>query len=43
MRHDKKRHEGRLHFVLLEAPGRPVVTDDVDTNDVLHVLGTLNP
>jgi len=43
MRHDKKRHAGRLRFVLLRDVGRPFVTDDVDDADVLAVLATLNP
>jgi 3-dehydroquinate synthase len=43
MGRDKKRRQGRLRFVLLAAAGRPVVTDDVDPDDVLHVLATLNP
>jgi 3-dehydroquinate synthetase/shikimate kinase len=43
MGRDKKRRKGRHRLVLLEAPGRPLVTDDVDADDILSVLASLNP
>jgi 3-dehydroquinate synthetase len=38
---DKKRHRGRLRFVLPRAVGDAVVIDDVPEADVLAVLETV--
>jgi shikimate kinase / 3-dehydroquinate synthase len=38
MRHDKKRRQSRLRFVLLRDVGEPLIVDDVDDSDVLDLL-----
>jgi 3-dehydroquinate synthase len=38
MRHDKKRRQSRLRFVLLKDVGSPFVADDVSDSEVLDVL-----
>jgi 3-dehydroquinate synthetase len=43
MRRDKKRRGGRLRFVLLRDIGDPIVTDEIDTDEVVAVLESLNP
>lgn len=43
MRRDKKRRGGRLHLVLLRDVGDVIVTDDVDGDDLVAVLDSLNP
>ena len=43
MRHDKKRRGGRLRFVLLRDVGDAVVTDEVAGDDLVAVLGSLQP
>jgi 3-dehydroquinate synthase len=43
MRRDKKRRGGRLRFVLLRGVGDVVVTGDVSGDDLVAVLGSLNP
>ena len=43
MRRDKKRRGGRLRFVLLRDVGDVFVTDDVSSDDLEAVLGSLNP
>lgn len=42
MRHDKKRRDGHLRFVLLRAIGDPVLADHVDPDDVRTVLASLS-
>ncbi len=41
IRNDKKRRDGRLRFVLLEAVGRPVVRDDVGESPVRSAFESL--
>lgn len=38
MRLDKKNREGRLRLVLLEAPGRAVIRDDIEPETILELL-----
>ena len=38
MRHDKKRRNARLRFVLLRDVGEPLVSDDISDPDILEVL-----
>ncbi|MDT8449664.1 MAG: 3-dehydroquinate synthase [Wenzhouxiangellaceae bacterium] len=38
MRLDKKNREGRLRLILLEAPGRAVIRDDIEPETVLELL-----
>ncbi|HET7846223.1 MAG TPA: 3-dehydroquinate synthase, partial [Acidimicrobiia bacterium] len=41
MRHDKKRRQSRLRFVLLKDVGEPVISDDVEDSDVFEVLESM--
>jgi 3-dehydroquinate synthase len=42
MGRDKKRKAGRLRFVLLEAPGRPVIRDDVTMEELRSAFDALH-
>ena len=41
MRHDKKRRQSRLRFVLLRDVGDPFISDDVDDSEILVVLESM--
>jgi 3-dehydroquinate synthase len=41
MRHDKKRRQSRLRFVLLRDVGDPFISDDVDDSEILAVLDSM--
>jgi shikimate kinase / 3-dehydroquinate synthase len=41
MRHDKKRRQSRLRFVLLRDVGDPFISDDVDDSEILAVLESM--
>ena len=41
MKHDKKIRQGRMVFVLLEGPGRPVLTHDVTPDELARALSEL--
>jgi 3-dehydroquinate synthetase len=38
MRHDKKRRQSRLRFVLLKDVGEPLISQDVEDSEVLELL-----
>jgi 3-dehydroquinate synthase len=38
MRHDKKRRQSRLRFVLLKDVGEPFISDDVEDSEILELL-----
>jgi 3-dehydroquinate synthetase/adenylate kinase len=41
MRHDKKRRQSRLRFVLLRDVGDPFISDDVDDSEILDVVESM--
>ncbi len=42
IRYDKKKHYGKLHFILLDGIGNAVVTDQVSNEDILLSLKQVN-
>ena len=41
MKRDKKVQDGKIHFVLLEKIGKPVIIDDIDETEIQNALEKL--